>query len=60
MPDRRRGPTYTVVLQALPDGVPPAVRLKQWLKSALRAATFRALSVKEATPPLPPRPGPPN
>jgi len=49
-----------VVLQALPDGVPPAVRLKQWLKSALRAATFRALSVKEATPPLPPRPGPPN
>ena len=36
MPDRPSGPTYTVVLQALPDDVPPAVRLRQWLKSALR------------------------
>src|SRR5262249_16445729 len=32
---------------ALPDEVPPHVRLRQWLKSALRAGRFRAVSVQE-------------
>ena len=38
---------------AAPDDVSPAVRLRQWLKSALRSARFRALSVRETDRPPP-------
>lgn len=44
------GERFTVEMQALPDDVPPAVRLRRWLKAALRSARMRALSVRETTP----------
>jgi hypothetical protein len=53
MAEHQGGETFTVELLALPGGVPPVVRLRTWLKSALRAARFRALSVRQ-TPQLPP------
>ena len=53
------GETYLVELRALPGEVPPTVRLKRWLKGALRTARFRALSVRETTPRLPPLPAAP-
>ena len=46
------GRTFVVELKALPDSVPAQVRLRTWLKSALRAARFRALRVSETTPQL--------
>jgi hypothetical protein len=52
------GETYLVELRALPDDIPPATRLKRWLKSALRAANFRATRISETTPKLPPLPPP--
>jgi hypothetical protein len=57
MSTHQGGERFTVELQALPDEVPPAVRLKRWLKGALRSARFRALSVKDSTPALPPAEG---
>jgi hypothetical protein len=48
------GERFTIELRALPDDVPPTVRLRQWLKSALRSARFRAMSVRDTTPQLPP------
>jgi len=44
------GERFEIVLRAAPDDVPPAVRLRQWLKGALRAARMRAVSVRETTP----------
>jgi hypothetical protein len=46
------GERYTIEVEALPSDVPPHVRLRQWLKAALR--------VSDTTPklsPLPPAPG---
>jgi hypothetical protein len=54
MPDHQGGETFVVELLALRDSVPPHVRLRMWLKSALRAARFRALRVSATTPELPP------
>jgi hypothetical protein len=48
------GERFAIELEALPDGVPPVVRLRTWLKSALRAARFRAMSVRQT--PQPPSP----
>jgi hypothetical protein len=39
---------YTVVLEALPDSAPPAVRLRHLLKSALRAWRLRCIEVSPA------------
>jgi hypothetical protein len=50
------GESYNIELLALPGDVPPAVWLRQWLNSALRAARLRALSVRETTPKSPPLP----
>jgi hypothetical protein len=52
MPRHEGGERFTVELQALADDVPPVVRLRQWLKSALRSARMRAVSVRQlpATP----------
>jgi hypothetical protein len=54
MPDHQGGERYTVELEAMPDDVPPVIRLRRWLKAALRSARFRALSVRDTTPALPP------
>ena len=45
------GERYEIVLQAAPDDVPPHVRLRTWLKSALRAARMRAVTVRQLPPP---------
>jgi hypothetical protein len=47
------GERFTIELEALADSVPPIARLRRWLKGALRAGRFRALSVRETTPRLP-------
>lgn len=54
MPEHKGGERFTIELEALRDSVPPAVRLRRWLKSALRSARFRALTVRDTTPTLPP------
>jgi hypothetical protein len=48
------GERYLVELEALADEIPPASRLRRWLKDALRVARFRALRVSESTTLLPP------
>jgi hypothetical protein len=40
-------PTYQVTLQALPSSVPARIRLRRFLKTALRAFALRAVSVRE-------------
>jgi len=54
MSEHMGGERYTVELEAMPSDIAPAVRLRQWLKSTLRSARFRALSVRDTTPKLPP------
>jgi hypothetical protein len=44
------GQRYRVVLEALGDDVPPHVRLRAFLKSALRAWGLRCRSVEELPP----------
>ena len=45
------GERYEIALQAAPDDVPPHVRLRTWLKSALRSARMRAVTVRQLVPP---------
>jgi hypothetical protein len=52
-----QGERFLIELHALPSDVPPAVRLRQWLKSALRAARLRAVSVRQLPPPQGTPPG---
>jgi hypothetical protein len=46
MPD---GPVYRLDLGALPDSVPGLIRLRGFLKSALRGYRRRAVDVRELT-----------
>ena len=46
-------PTFTLTLVAVPSDVPPTVRLKRFLKSALRAYGLRCTEAREITPPVP-------
>ncbi|HKI30280.1 MAG TPA: hypothetical protein VKA46_00210 [Gemmataceae bacterium] len=51
MPRHPGGERYLLELRALPDDDAPAVvRLRQVLKSLLRAYGFRAVSVRDVTP----------
>jgi hypothetical protein len=51
------GERYLIELQAQPsDDAPSHVRLRTWLKSALRAARMRAVSVRQLG--KPPQPSP--
>jgi hypothetical protein len=54
MPCHRGGERYVVELAALPDDVPPHVRLKHFLESALRAWRLRCRSIRETPPQTPP------
>jgi hypothetical protein len=54
--DHQGGERFTVELEALRDGVPPTIRLRQFLKAALRTWRFRARSVTDTTPKLRPLP----
>jgi hypothetical protein len=47
-------PTYRLTVRALPDDVPPVIRLRRLLKHSLRALGFRAVSVEEVPPAPPP------
>jgi hypothetical protein len=46
-------PTYRVVLEALPDAVPHACRMRRLLKMALRSFGFRATAFEELPPVTP-------
>jgi hypothetical protein len=51
------GEEFTLVIRALRSDVPPVVRLRHALKAILRTYEFRAVSVSETTPRLPPEGG---
>jgi hypothetical protein len=44
------GETYRIEIRTLPADVPPTVRVRQFLKAALRAYRLRATSITETTP----------
>lgn len=48
------GETYVIELRALRSKVPPINRLRHVLKALLRTYEFRAVSVRETTPPARP------
>jgi hypothetical protein len=50
------GEEYELRLVAVPSDVPAIIRLRHVLKSLLRAYGFRAVSVRDVTPVLPPLP----
>ncbi len=47
---------YHVILRPLPDTVPGVVRLRRFLKTALRGFGLRCVTVDEVPPPGPPTP----
>jgi hypothetical protein len=54
MPDSPATPPrerFTVVVEALPDKVPSRIRLRSFLKRALRSFNIRCVSVTPAEPP---------
>jgi hypothetical protein len=48
------GERYELVIEAQRGQVPPIIRLRHVLKALLRAYNFRALSVRDVPPKLPP------
>jgi hypothetical protein len=46
-------PRYVVTLDVLPDAVPGPIRLRTFLKSALRSCRLRAIEVREVPAPRP-------
>jgi hypothetical protein len=49
MPDQGQ-PVYRLTLRAQPGAVPPVVRLRRLLKTALRSFGLRCLAVEEVRP----------
>ena len=56
MAEHQGGERCTVELEALSDGVLPTIRLRQFLKAALRTWRLKARSVIDTTPKLSPLP----
>lgn len=55
MPRHMGGETFELVLVATPDDhAPPIIRLRHVLKALIRTYNFRAVSVRDVTPKLPP------
>ncbi|MBV9126337.1 MAG: hypothetical protein JO112_23560 [Planctomycetes bacterium] len=51
MADRSQEPEYLVRLKALPGPVPGPIRLRKFLKAALRSFGLKCLDVSEVPPP---------
>ena len=50
----RGGQRYVIELEAMSSDIPPTIRLRHFLKNALRAWRLKARRISETTPPLPP------
>ena len=53
--ERSPKPTFTFTMEAVPDDIPPIIRLRRFLKAAQRAYGLKCIDVKETTP-TPPEP----